>query len=47
MAVQAPTGPLPTTEIAAEADAVDRHARFPRTSVEALATGGWLGLGIP
>jgi alkylation response protein AidB-like acyl-CoA dehydrogenase len=47
MSVQAPTGSIPTTEIAAEADAVDRHARFPRPSIEALARDGWLGLGIP
>jgi alkylation response protein AidB-like acyl-CoA dehydrogenase len=38
---------MPTTEIAAAADEVDRHARFPRASIEALASRGWLGLGVP
>jgi alkylation response protein AidB-like acyl-CoA dehydrogenase len=47
MAVHALTSSVPTTEIAADADAVDRDGRFPRASIEALASGGWLGLGIP
>jgi alkylation response protein AidB-like acyl-CoA dehydrogenase len=47
MAVHAPTSPVPTTDIAADADAVDRQGRFPRAAVEALASSGLLGLGIP
>jgi alkylation response protein AidB-like acyl-CoA dehydrogenase len=47
MVVSAPTSHVPTTEIAAAAEAVDRQGRFPRAAVDALASGGWLGLGIP
>jgi alkylation response protein AidB-like acyl-CoA dehydrogenase len=38
---------LPLEEIAAEAAAVDREARFPRASVDALSRAGALGLAVP
>jgi alkylation response protein AidB-like acyl-CoA dehydrogenase len=47
MAVETSISPVPTTEIAAEADAVDRQGCFPRASIDALARAGWLGLGVP
>jgi alkylation response protein AidB-like acyl-CoA dehydrogenase len=47
MAVEAPTAPVPVVEVAATAEQVDREARFPRASIEALARAGWLGLGVP
>ena len=47
MVVQAPATPVPAAEIAAAAEAVDRHGTFPRASVAALASGGRLGVGIP
>jgi alkylation response protein AidB-like acyl-CoA dehydrogenase len=47
MAVHAPTMPVPVQDVAALADRVDREPRFPRTSIDALAAAGWLGLGVP
>jgi len=47
MAVAAPTAPVPVAEVATSAEQVDREARFPRASIDALARGGWLGLGVP
>jgi alkylation response protein AidB-like acyl-CoA dehydrogenase len=47
MAVRAPTTPVPVLEVAAIAEEVDREARFPRASIEALARAGSLGLGVP
>jgi alkylation response protein AidB-like acyl-CoA dehydrogenase len=47
MAVQAPTRSGPVPVISAAAEDVDREARFPRASIEALASAGWLGLGVP
>ena len=38
---------LPLEEIASHAAAVDREARFPRESVDALARAGALGLAVP
>jgi alkylation response protein AidB-like acyl-CoA dehydrogenase len=47
MAVEAPTMSVPVAQLAAAAAEVDREARFPRASLEALAGAGWLGLGVP
>nr|MBA2638149.1 acyl-CoA dehydrogenase family protein [Solirubrobacterales bacterium] len=47
MAVRASTTPVPVLEVAAIAEEVDREARFPRASIEALARAGLLGLGVP
>ena len=47
MAVQAPTRSDAIPAIFAAAEEVDREARFPRASIEALASAGWLGLGVP
>jgi alkylation response protein AidB-like acyl-CoA dehydrogenase len=48
MAVQeALSTSLPVDEIASHAETVDRDARFPRESVDALARAGALGLAIP
>jgi alkylation response protein AidB-like acyl-CoA dehydrogenase len=47
MAVRAPTTPVPVLEVAAIAEEVDREARFPRASIDALSRAGWLGLGVP
>jgi alkylation response protein AidB-like acyl-CoA dehydrogenase len=47
MAVHAPIMPTPVSGIAAATDTVDREARFPRAAIEALASDGWLGLGVP
>src|SRR5688572_28979530 len=48
MAVQeASRTSLPLEEIAAHADAVDREARFPRASVDALGDAGALGSIVP
>jgi alkylation response protein AidB-like acyl-CoA dehydrogenase len=38
---------LPLEEIASDAAAVDREARFPRASVDALASAGALGRAVP
>jgi alkylation response protein AidB-like acyl-CoA dehydrogenase len=47
MAIHAPATSAPAPEIAATAAEVDREARFPRASIEALASAGWLAVGLP
>ena len=47
MPVQALTTPVPVVDIATTAEQVDRDARFPRSSIDALAGAGLLGLGVP
>jgi alkylation response protein AidB-like acyl-CoA dehydrogenase len=42
-----PPAQVPVEAIAARADDVDRAARFPRESIEALRSAGLLGLGVP
>jgi alkylation response protein AidB-like acyl-CoA dehydrogenase len=47
MAVHAPTMSMPVPDVAAGAESADREARFPRAAIDALASDGWLGLGVP
>jgi alkylation response protein AidB-like acyl-CoA dehydrogenase len=47
MAIHAPATSAPAPVIAATAAEVDREARFPRASIEALASAGWLAVGLP
>jgi alkylation response protein AidB-like acyl-CoA dehydrogenase len=47
MAVEALTTSVPVPAISAAAEEVDREGRFPRASIEALASAGWLAVGVP
>lgn len=47
MTVEAARVSVPTVDLAAEAAGVDREARFPRESIEALSGAGLLALGVP
>lgn len=47
MAVQSVPAAVPVDAIAAQADAVDREARFPREALGELRRAGLLGLGVP
>lgn len=48
MTIQTPVGaPMSVDALAERAGAVDREARFPRDSIDELAAGGALALGVP